>query len=141
MPNTPLLYRAVYFSTAARPLSPAEVHGLATNASRANWRDGVTGSLIFTGGHFAQWLEGAHDQVLALLDRIGSDPRHTEMKLVHERPVERRQFAQWGMRYVYNLDLDDLLDEAHRLESGPVLQDVLRRIFLDTQLDDLNPSI
>jgi len=141
MPNTPSLYRAVYFSTAAPHLSPAEVHGLATNASRANWREGVTGSLIFTGGHFAQWLEGAREQVQALLHRIDADPRHSAMKVVHDGLAERRQFGQWGMRYVYNLDLDDLLDTAHRLENGPALQDALRRIFLDTQLDDLNPSI
>ena len=59
----------------------------------------VTGALLFSGGHFAQWLEGSRESVEGLMDSIGRDPRHTDIVILEAGPAAARRFPDWTLAY------------------------------------------
>lgn len=92
-----LLY--VSRSTLSEAESEAAVPEIAVASRPRNRRAGITGGLIFTGVHFAQVLEGEPAALEALLARIASDPRHTDLTIVERRPILARGFERWDMAY------------------------------------------
>ncbi len=92
------LRQIAYISHATRPMDHlrniAEILG---ESQTNNWRDGVTGALVFADGRFLQVIEGRPETVERLLTRVSADPRHTGVEVVLRRPVESRGFADWSM--------------------------------------------
>lgn len=64
---------------------------------RNNARDGLTGALAVNDGWFLQVIGGPPHAVDSLLDRLGSDPRHTEIEILSRRPISGRLFQDWAM--------------------------------------------
>jgi hypothetical protein len=89
------LSQVVYLSRDRMRLE--DIDDLVTASARRNARHGITGVLLFGGGHFLQVLEGPPEVVDALVGRIAADPRHTDFEVLLRRPVSSRQFAHWGM--------------------------------------------
>jgi hypothetical protein len=81
------------------PDEAGEVDRIVLVARRENVRLGVTGALVFTRAHFAQVLEGDQGAVESLMERIRSDSRHTEVKVVSAGAREGRLFPHWSMAY------------------------------------------
>jgi len=116
----------IYVSEATRPLSEADL-GAMLYASRAhNATVGVTGLLIFERsvgpkGRFVQCLEGEGDSVARVFARrIVGASQHTTIEVVWEGPIERRDFADWSMKYARSIDAapaetTDLLRRTGRL--------------------------
>jgi Sensors of blue-light using FAD len=90
------VFRAIYTS---RPFGfdAAILHGILSDARRANLRDGITGALICRGDIYLQWLEGPEDMVRNTIARIKRDDRHVEVSLHVAEPVAERVFAEWAM--------------------------------------------
>jgi Sensors of blue-light using FAD len=90
------VFRAIYTS---RPFGfdASILHGILSEARRANLRDGITGALICRGDIYLQWLEGPEDKVRNTLERIKRDDRHVEVCLHVAEPVAERVFAEWAM--------------------------------------------
>lgn len=111
------LYELIYVSALANDAHPGCVSDI-IRTSRANnsWRE-ITGVLIFDGARFCQYLEGLPSEVLALAERIKTDPRHVEFSIKHHGALsaDARRFPGWSMAYA----LDD---------SGETLEQ-----FLSTQ--------
>lgn len=80
-------------------LSNQEVHAISHKSVISNKRKDITGALIFTGTHFCQFLEGPDDAVSSLVDKIRLDPRHSDIRIVHQESVTVRRFASWSMGY------------------------------------------
>src|SRR6476620_10563584 len=59
----------------------------------------VTGALLFSGGHFAQWLEGSRAGVEELMGSIARDPRHTDIAILQAGSVPARHFPDWTLAY------------------------------------------
>src|SRR5689334_17743865 len=59
----------------------------------------VTGALLFSGGHFAQWLEGSRESVEELMRSIVRDPRHTDIAILEAGPADARRFPDWTLAY------------------------------------------
>lgn len=59
--------------------------------------DGVTGVLLYENGTFIQALEGEENAVRATLERVKRDPRHSNLKILVDRPIETRSFPNWEM--------------------------------------------
>ena len=93
------LYRLLYVSTAKHFLSHRELEALVAEARAHNAAAGITGMLIYTDGHFLQYLEGPRSEVEALFSRIERDPRHLGLLRIFEGPQARRVFAEWSMGY------------------------------------------
>ena len=65
-----------------------------------NSRRGLVGALYFGDGCFFQCLEGRTADVDRLYATLLQDTRHTDLKVLTRRPIERTSFTTWAMKYV-----------------------------------------
>lgn len=94
------MIRLAYFSSAAPGFAAEYLGPLLTQARSNNLALGVTGLLCHHDGSFLQFLEGDPDAVDTLFERIGRDPRHRDVLLMHREPTETRAFSEWAMALV-----------------------------------------
>lgn len=114
--------------------SPESLDDLLESARRNNRQRGLTGALVFTGGHFAQVLEGPAEALERTMQAIEHDDRHERVRRLIDGPLAERRFAQWAMALVDAPGADDVLSDllhsdgvsaeraarvAQRLFSGP----------------------
>lgn len=107
------LLRLIYVSTVAQHVRLSDAEAIARSSAERNQREGVTGFLLYTPGHFVQVLEGEGPRVLAAFDRIKADPRHTGVRKLSVEPVEARQFGDWSMGFAF---LQHVLDPTEGAE-------------------------
>ena len=115
----PEFHSLLYRSRATRALDERELLPILMASLRNNARAGVTGVLLygppeplpepedddlplsvvpFEGpGVFVQWLEGPHDAVQQTYERIGQDPRHTDVEVITTGTRTDRLFPVWAM--------------------------------------------
>ena len=93
------LYEAIYVSTLAPGRPVSSVGNIAGKARVSNPIRGITGLLIFDGMRFCQQLEGMEQQVLALLEKVRHDPRHTNVQIVHHDELASRRFNNFSLGY------------------------------------------
>lgn len=67
---------------------------------RNNPRRGLVGALYYGDGCFFQCLEGPQPAIEALLATLSTDPRHSNLRILSRRPIRRRTFSAWSMKYV-----------------------------------------
>ncbi|MGB3456772.1 MAG: BLUF domain-containing protein [Litorimonas sp.] len=95
----PALLEIVYSSRTPEPLAPDAVRSLLDHARRKNAAWNVTGLLCYDRHQFLQIIEGETDVILDLFHAIQNDPRHTDLRILHEGDIERRAFNDWKMAY------------------------------------------
>lgn len=87
---------------------PAEreqvLNEIITTARARNAEHTITGALLMLCNTFVQVLEGEHHALLALMNRITADPRHTDVIVLIDSPIERRSFPQWSMELFVSSD-------------------------------------
>lgn len=59
----------------------------------------ITGALIATTDHFAQVLEGPAPSIALLMQKIHSDTRHCEIRVLQTCSINARTFPNWSMAY------------------------------------------
>lgn len=90
----------LYVSRSCISLDEAdEVNEIVRGSLLRNSRLRLTGSLIFTGVHFAQLLEGPALSIRELMISICADKRHQDVTTVVENRVPTRSFDPWAMAY------------------------------------------
>lgn len=94
------LQQLIYSSAAVYKLTEVELSRILLGARRRNAALGVTGMLLYNEGSFLQVLEGTAENVEALFERIGRDPRHGRLMVLLRRSVAARQFEAWSMGFV-----------------------------------------
>jgi FAD-dependent sensor of blue light len=99
----PAMIEIVYTSAAAEHFSEEQLIELLRKSRINNTRLGITGMLLYKNGEFMQVLEGEEDAVRSLSKRIAADPRHTNFKVLMDRPCAEREFPDWSMGFT-NLD-------------------------------------
>ena len=113
MHTAPTLHEVLYVSTMAPAAPISMVADIAPRARVANRASEITGLLVFDGMRFCQQLEGSSVEVLALMDRIGRDSRHTNIEIIHQGPLAERRFRRFGLGYVSVDEIDVLEWLAH----------------------------
>jgi len=97
------LHRVLYCSRNVIPGATeavaADVREILAVSRVNNARDGVTGGLLFSEGCFAQVLEGPQDAVEAAFERIQCDARHSEVVVLQNGPIPKRDFPDWSMAF------------------------------------------
>lgn len=88
-----------YISCAAAPMAAEQLLALLQQSLTNNARTGITGMLLYGNDTFLQVLEGEAAAIDELVAKIRQDPRHTNIQLLHRRPIERRQYADWSMGF------------------------------------------
>lgn len=92
--------------------TPAQLEDILARARQANASRGVTGALLYTGGHFAQVLEGPGEALAATMAGIALDPRHECVRRLIDSPLPERRFAAWSMAFLEAPGADDLMAEV-----------------------------
>ena len=64
-----------------------------------NYRQAITGMLLYAEGRYLQVLEGEMESVEALYEHIRSDSRHAQIVRMHSALVPQRLFTHWSMGY------------------------------------------
>lgn len=93
----PPLHFLIYVSQALEPMTSPALDILLKQSLAANRAAGITGCLLYQDGYFMQMLEGKREILFALLDKIKSDPRHHEVRLVIEGRARHRVFVDGSM--------------------------------------------
>ncbi len=88
-----------YISSATDPMSTQELLELLRQSRENNAENGITGMLLYGNGTFLQVLEGEEKVVENLLDKIRKDPRHTDLRLLHRKTIQKRQYSDWSMGF------------------------------------------
>ena len=127
------VFQIFYVSRATAAFDNAQVQSILHAARRDNARLDVTGCLLFSGHCFAQVLEGRESVVGALARRIAVDPRHVGVRVLSETQRAEREYADWPMGYLYDLNLEDDLETLLMIpdRSPVVVADVMERMRPD----------
>ena len=123
-----LVTQLFYVSAATHPFDDAAVVSILNQARRHNPARDVTGCLLYSGRFFGQVLEARAEVIDAMLERLATDPRHTQMKTLCRQTSETREYGSWSMGYMHSLDMQDSLAAllmAH--EVDPNLMEKTRR--------------
>lgn len=75
------------------------VRGIASASTPRNCSLEVTGSLLFTGRKFVQYLEGKPTAIEELKASIVRDSRHENIRTVASGKYSHRQFVTWSLAY------------------------------------------
>ena len=92
--------RATFSGSKEGVLVEPEVARILTQSRRNNRPQRIGGVLVFADGCFFQCLEGDAAVVEPLYEHLHGDPRHDDVKLLLKRPVDRRLFRLWAMKYI-----------------------------------------
>ncbi|MBD3862456.1 BLUF domain-containing protein [Olleya marilimosa] len=122
--------RIIYSSQATQHFNKRELLDLLHDARAFNTIDNITGVLMHKDGLFVQVIEGDHDIIDDLLQRLRRDIRHSEIKIINDQTVETRLFGIWSMGCA---DFDDpslsLIPGIRTDLSDPkVLEDLINRL-------------
>ncbi|MEH0759927.1 BLUF domain-containing protein [Vibrio sp. 16] len=99
------LVRLIYASTVCDNLTQNDIEELLSISKKNNASVGVTGLLLFSQDYFLQCLEGSRSQVNAIYQHILNDRRHKKVILLEYTEVAEREFGEWSMGYVPNIEL------------------------------------
>lgn len=87
-----------YISESHTPLHLAtnEAKFIARHALPYNDMHEITGTLLFSGTHYAAILEGLSESVDQIYKRIEQDGRHTVLSVLERKSINQRSFADWS---------------------------------------------
>lgn len=125
-----MLHQYVYVSTAPN-LGSDELESILDSCRRNNMDRNVTGLLLYNGRNFLQLLEGASTDIVWVMRRVGSDPRHSGVSALEDMPAKERSCPDWTMRHIRLVDDVSKRREALDAELPDNLDPHLRRIMLN----------
>ncbi len=97
-----------------------EIGRILTQSRRNNEPREIGGVLCFGNDTFFQCLEGEREVVEKLYNKLHEDPRHRDVTLLRKRPIERRRFKLWAMKYLtLDRSLRDKLKQRGRGRFDP----------------------
>lgn len=92
--------RSLTYVSSARSLwALEELEELLTAARAWNEPRGLTGMLLYSGGNFIQFVEGADGMVSDVFARISADTRHRGLLVLLDHQVTERSFPDWTMGF------------------------------------------
>lgn len=93
------MHLIVYTSYAVHSFGQEELVKLRALSASVNRFNDITGLLVFDGKRFIQALEGEANTVIATMNRIYNDRRHTKIVMMEDRNIVSRQFGSWSTEY------------------------------------------
>ena len=95
-----MLVRFLYASRAAQIPTDKLIDAILKSSRDNNPGRGITGFLCVSGEIFIQVLEGGRDEVCELFNRIVTDPRHNNIRILAYEEILQRKFGNWTMGQV-----------------------------------------
>ena len=106
-----MMYELIYHSTASRGFDINSLRDILITARIFNSENQITGCLVYHQTEFMQILEGQEEVVKDLYKKLQTDPRHYNLNILSQGPIEERAFADWTMAY-YDLSAFDKLESS-----------------------------
>jgi hypothetical protein len=105
-----MLFHLGYVSTESRRMESQELVDLLDQALKRNKVKDITGLLLHREDSFFQVIEGEEAEVQQIFSSIRRDPRHHNVNVLFEGPIEAREFPDWQMGFVEldGVDVDRL---------------------------------
>ena len=125
-----MIYFIVYTSRPRMPMTSDVLDDITSTSIKNNKKIGVTGMLLGIENRYLQYLEGAEEEVKALIQTIKKDGRHYEITQWTSGFSENRIFIDWSM--------GSWLMNNVELKKLNALKDI--RAFLDNQDNQANSS-
>lgn len=125
-----MLCQYLYISTAVG-LSREDVEGILSGSAQNNPARGVTGLLLYNGRNFLQLLEGEQAELVTLMSRIGKDPRHSGVSILHSSAIDQRTCPYWSMKRVTIAESVDLRRQHLERDLPPGLDEAVRTMILN----------
>lgn len=95
------LERVVYRSDAiASSEGPLDLSAIVATSVRNNARRRLTGAVALHDGTFVQVLEGEPEVLTDVMETIGADERHRNVRVLARWPVQSQLFLGWAMVHV-----------------------------------------
>jgi len=120
-PDRSDLHEIIYVSTLADDAPVRVVADIAIKSRSNNQRADITGLLVFDGLHFCQQLEGCAREVAAAMARIQGDPRHRNVEVLHQGPLDQRRFTRFSLGYTSVEDIE-LLERLQQLKGQAAVE-------------------
>jgi hypothetical protein len=96
---TEALHEILYCSVLAPDQPPTVVGQIVGHARARNAERAITGLLVFDGLRFCQHLEGPRGDLLELMQRIGQDARHAQVRVMYGGPLDQRRYHRFDMGF------------------------------------------
>jgi len=113
-----MIRRLVYSSIAAEGITMRDVFDIIRVSHNRNSSTGITGGLIFIDGYFFQLLEGLPSSVQERLNRITSDPRHSDIVIRSDESADQPLFESQWMALRDGSHVDPEVLKEHRYAVG-----------------------
>ncbi|TAI46659.1 BLUF domain-containing protein [Flagellimonas allohymeniacidonis] len=124
------MFCLVYRSTASPSFKKSQITEMLEKARVLNQERDITGCLLYYHGEFLQYLEGNQIKVLSLFDRIKTDPRHTNVEVLSNAEIKKREFHKWEMAY------EDFLGDSNELQ----FLKLLTSSYIETPDEGMEPN-
>lgn len=133
------MFQLFYVSRATRTYNSAAIQHILQMARYKNRKLDITGCLLYSGRCFAQVLEGTEAAVRPLAERIASDPRHADVRVLMESHRVEREYGDWSTGYLHDRTLEDRLEKFFLAagQNPSDVADVLSRMKPDTVMGAL----
>lgn len=96
-----------------------EIANIRSIAEARNPELGLTGVLLFSGRHFAQFLEGTEANLHIMKTSICSDDRHTALVTLQTDRAEKRRYGRWALAYSgWATHIDRVMTDALSKNDG-----------------------
>jgi hypothetical protein len=93
------MIQTAYVSRAAVTMTQEALLSLLQQCLANNEASGVTGMLLYGNDTFLQVIEGEEAVLDEVVEKIRKDPRHSEIRFLHRKPIEHRQYTDWSMGF------------------------------------------
>lgn len=127
--DRPDLYQIFYVSRSLA--SPGQLADILESARALNARRQVTGSLLYTGGHFAQLIEGPAATLAETMVAIAADSRHDTVRTLVKGRLQARRYGETSLAYTSAPGANELIANlmGTRRVNTPRAQRVLELMF------------
>lgn len=96
-----MIFQLSYKSESRYDLFPQDLDDILITAMERNYKENITGCLVYFESKFYQLLEGNKEAVLSVYESIKKDLRHKNVTLLNQEKVSERIFSDWSMSYYY----------------------------------------
>jgi hypothetical protein len=104
----------------------SEIANIRSTAEARNAELGLTGALIFSGRHFAQFLEGPNEKLAVMKASISRDRRHIDIQTLTTPAIKQRRYGRWALAYAGQATaIDRVLSDAVRAQDVGELLDYM----------------
>ena len=119
-----LIERIGYISETIQSWSTSEILELTTSSQKRNTKLNITGILLVGSNYFIQILEGEPKNLLPLIEKIGLDKRHQNLRIFSSYPDNTRLSNDW-MAVIETEKLSphaqsDLIEFKKRIEQNKI---------------------